>query len=193
MGMAKDTFGPYRDQSYTMVDEQYVSKQRFCELFESFATQWMTPNDIVERFRLLNQLFVEYKLNKIVKNNILDLEFVAKILRFYHSVEGNGSSVFKELCNDENTIHDTLSFDDEQNNNEFAVTFKSPMIVLRKQIKYVMEFVNTFDDKRRHLRCSLAVLFNELKERKVIASDEEFANLKALIDRSQFSISTTHI
>merc|ERR1712048_73801 len=113
---------------------------------------------------------------------ILDLKFVSNILRFYQKVKENASNVIKELCNDENEIHDALVFDDDEQGDEIAVTFKSPEAVLHQQINNVMEFINTFDDKRR-LRCSLAALCNELKQRAVIGSEEQFENLKALIDR----------
>ena len=102
-------------------------------------------------------------------------------------------SVIKNLCDDESTFNDEniVGFDGIEND-KITVTIESPKIILHQQLKYIMRFINNYNENGK-LCCKLDVLRNELNLRKIISTNDQFENIKLLIDREQFKIDKNYI
>lgn len=53
------------------------------KIYGLFRSPWISPNDIFNTFRALNQLFIEHKLNAMLKENLKDLQFMSRLQAFY--------------------------------------------------------------------------------------------------------------
>ena len=184
----------WNDKKWKQMDD-YGDRYKLNGLHQKIASKWKVPNDIFDVFRSMNQLYVDMKLSVIIKENVKDLQFLLRLQKFYERSMngGNATSVIKSLCDDEETIHDDIGIDGMEND-KIKVTIQSPRIVLHEQLKYIMQFINHYDDNHNNNRngkrlcCKLEILRNELNARNIISSEQEFENIKALIDRRQFKI-----
>eukprot|EP01084_Bolivina_argentea_P139350 245163_1 len=154
---------------------------------------------IFDAFRFVHQFYVQYMLNGIVRENVKDLQIMVNLHRLYNSATGNACHVITRLisdCDDSSGIYGLLDMNDDYDgvtqNDQMNVSIQSPKIVLHQQLKYVMQFINTYNRKNQ-LHCKIQSVKQEFVERKIISKEEDFDNVKALIDLKQFKVTRKHV
>ena len=155
------------------------------KIYGLFRSPWISPNDIFNTFRALNQLFIEHKLNAMLKENLKDLQFMSRLQAFYERSRGNSSGFIKEFCGDDglgdwDDVHDIDC-------NRITLSIESPKSIMHEQIQYVMQFINQYNDEGR-LCCPWDVLKQEMRQRKILVKEVEFENLRTLVDERRFKI-----
>eukprot|EP01084_Bolivina_argentea_P085103 153828_1 len=180
----KQYIAVWSDYKYAKMDEY---NNALCPLYTKFRREWKTQMDIFNMFRYVNQMYIDYELNGMIKENAKDLEYLIELQGFYRRATGNAKNMIKILCDDESRIHNIIDIGDESRCDKIQVSIQSPKIILHEQIKYIMEFINNYNNDG-YLNCKLVSLMDEMKERNIISSLDEFENIKALIDRNQFRI-----
>lgn len=178
----------FGDQFVATLDSKYSGNQEILRKVHGVFCnpQWVSPDHIFDGFRAVNQLFIDYKLSGMIKENVKDLRFMAKLQDFYERAQSKSSGLIQEFCSDFSSIHDDVHFQDMESD-QITLIIESPKSVLHEEMRCIMLFINQYDDRGR-LCCSWQRLKQEMTARNILSAEAQFENLKTLVDQRQFRI-----